>query len=366
MELFKFLIFSYLLVLNIVANAEKEKHVDKLVEKNIQTTIEQEMERDKVAAQSTIFRVKRLNANNQWVKPQTHKQYLQTKEYELQQQQQQHQEYLPHKMNAVTTTAMKPARAKKLKNLAKNTHGLNKKLLNKLGFTKVKAPNSHNRKRLAVESRRHASPDDSHMFIIKLPPNPHYYSSPQTISNTANTNSATIHADIEEVTSTSAVVAETKEEHLKKANGKKVSFPFSSNGRPGRIYHWNLPIIKKILEDKQRFPNVATATKHRLIDIKDTPTWPKPWENETYEKLYDDHNVGTVNARAGPASSPNMVMMSSYKKSLKRKSPTYYAPKTAVNKNSFNKYFSGNGKPKGFYVIKENQKKPLYYKNIIS
>lgn len=46
---------------------------------------------------------------------------------------------------------------------------------------KVKAPNSHNRKRLAVESRRHASRDDSHMFIIKLPPNLHYYNSPNGV-----------------------------------------------------------------------------------------------------------------------------------------------------------------------------------------
>lgn len=50
-----------------------------------------------------------------------------------------------------------------------------------MGFMKVKAPNSHNRKRLAVESRRHASRDDSHMFIIKLPPNLHYYNSPNGV-----------------------------------------------------------------------------------------------------------------------------------------------------------------------------------------
>lgn len=50
-----------------------------------------------------------------------------------------------------------------------------------MGFMKVKAPNSHNRKRLAVESRRHASRDDSHMFIIKLPPNLHYYTSPNGV-----------------------------------------------------------------------------------------------------------------------------------------------------------------------------------------
>jgi hypothetical protein len=38
----------------------------------------------------------------------------------------------------------------------------------------VKTPPGHHRKRLAVESRHHR-PDDSHMFVIKLPPNPYYY-----------------------------------------------------------------------------------------------------------------------------------------------------------------------------------------------
>lgn len=54
-------------------------------------------------------------------------------------------------------------------------------LSSKLGLTKIRAPNSHNRKRLAVESRRHASPDDSHMFIIKLPPNLYYYTGPKAV-----------------------------------------------------------------------------------------------------------------------------------------------------------------------------------------
>lgn len=112
-----------------------------------------------------------------------------------------------------------------------------------------------------------------------------------------------------------------------------------------------MPVIKKILEDKQRFPNVANIEPNKveeLIDIQNIPTWSKPWENDSIEKSY------------------NQDSMMSYKKSLKRKSPTYYAPASAVNKNSFNKYFSGNGKPKGFYVIKENQKKPSYYKNIVA
>lgn len=50
-----------------------------------------------------------------------------------------------------------------------------------LGLSKVKPLPGHHRKRLAIESSRHHSrPDDSHMFIIKLPPNPYYYANTNT------------------------------------------------------------------------------------------------------------------------------------------------------------------------------------------
>lgn len=53
-----------------------------------------------------------------------------------------------------------------------------------LGLSKIKTPPGHHRKRLAIESSRHHSrPDDSHMFIIKLPPNPYYYANSNTAHN---------------------------------------------------------------------------------------------------------------------------------------------------------------------------------------
>ncbi|XP_053946473.1 uncharacterized protein LOC128855528 [Anastrepha ludens] len=205
------------------------------------------------------------------------------------------------------------------KALPKNSHTLNKKLLKKLGFIKVKAPNSHHRKRLAVESRRHTSPDDSHMFIIKLPPNFVYYTNPRAEANS---------------------ITDMKT-HLQKTNVS--TFPFSSNGKPGRIYHWNLPILQKFLGNKQPLPHFDANGRKYVINFQKIPNFQKSWENDSIEKSYK----------------------SNYKKSLKHKSPSYYAPTAAVNKNSFNRYFSGNGKPKGFYVIKENQKKDFYYKNIV-
>ncbi|XP_017129222.1 uncharacterized protein LOC108147309 [Drosophila elegans] len=274
---------------------------------------------------------------------------------------------------------------KQHKQLARSAHGLNKKLLSQMGFMKVKAPNSHNRKRLAVESRRHSSRDDSHMFIIKLPPNMHYYAGPgaknalpdqqdksigsnsgggggvgkkhgnapsnkmtvaaTSVADTRATSSTPAAATAAEATATSQVT----EASALKANGKKVSFPFSSNGRPGRIYHWNLPVLKEALSKKAHFAHVSAADRNRLLDIQSVPTWRQPWENETAEKGFS--------AGGGKAK---------YRKSLKPKSPTYYAPAQAVSKQSFHKYFAGNGKPKGFYVIKEHQNKPQFYQNIIS
>ncbi|XP_055584997.1 protein unc-80 homolog [Uranotaenia lowii] len=51
----------------------------------------------------------------------------------------------------------------------------NPELFSKLGLSKLHVSSNHHKKRLAVESRHHGRPDDSHMFVIKLPPNPYYY-----------------------------------------------------------------------------------------------------------------------------------------------------------------------------------------------
>lgn len=92
-----------------------------------------------------------------------------------------------------------------------------------------------------------------------------------------------------------------------------------------------------------------------LIDIKHIPTWSKPWENETIEKSY------------------RKVDREQQEKNYKTISPSYYAPKSAnrpkksssrrnSNSNS-HKYFPGNGKPQGFFIM-SNSEKPLYQKLI--
>lgn len=108
-----------------------------------------------------------------------------------------------------------------------------------MGFMKVKAPNSHNRKRLAVESRRHAARDDSHMFIIKLPPNMHYYAGPDaknapnrlaTASDKSSGGNAPSKNALTAATSSAtssheqhAAATSDTEASVLKANGKKVN-----------------------------------------------------------------------------------------------------------------------------------------------
>lgn len=129
---------------------------------------------------------------------------------------------------------------------------------------------------------------------------------------------------------------------------------FKLNGKPGRIYHWNLPVLKKILRQKndktRKSSNLRSSNDVRdLIDIKSIPTWTNPWdENDTLEKAFGKHDA----IHAGD----------DLTKAYKKKTPTYYAP--AKQKSDATKYFPGNGKPKSFYVIKKNQNKPFYQKFI--
>lgn len=133
------------------------------------------------------------------------------------------------------------------------------------------------------------------------------------------------------------------------------SMGFKSNGKPGRIYHWNLPVLKKMLSKKNEKSRKSSNLRlsndvDELIDIKSIPTWSNPWdENDTLEKAFGNHQAIQVDE--------------DLTKVFKKKTPTYYAP-AKQRKSDTAKYFPGNGKPKSFYVIKKNQHKSFYQKLI--
>lgn len=62
----------------------------------------------------------------------------------------------------------------------------NHELLSSLGLGKLPSPSNHHRKRLATQSRHVGRPDDSRVFIVKLPPNPYYYSHTSSFKSPVN------------------------------------------------------------------------------------------------------------------------------------------------------------------------------------
>lgn len=178
-------------------------------------------------------------------------------------------------------------------------------VLAKIGFSKIRAPNSHHKKRVAVESRQHSRSDDSHMYIIKLPPNQHYY-----VHNRPNS--------------------------LAREPSKNLPVGFKNNGRPAKIYHWNIPVLKKINSAKILH---RTRLNNKATNFKNSDSW-----NDVLDKPAKDKK-----------SKKGGDKMSNFKKQ------SFYVP-TKPKKSSFFKYFPGNGKPKSFYVIDSSKKKAHYHR----
>lgn len=114
----------------------------------------------------------------------------------------------------------------------------NAAILNRLGLVPLEIPGGHHKKRLAGPeppafgpqsrihqySRRHGH-RDSHVYIVKLPASPPYYTFTKP------------HKSVKD------------DKGLKNAGNLPVGF--HSNGKPAKIYHWNLPLMMKIAEKKQ-------------------------------------------------------------------------------------------------------------------
>ncbi|GJQ79988.1 hypothetical protein Trydic_g9463 [Trypoxylus dichotomus] len=177
-------------------------------------------------------------------------------------------------------------------------------VLTKIGFSRIRAPNSHHKKRLAVESRQHSRSDDSHMYIIKLPPNQHYY-----VHNRPNA--------------------------LAEEPSKNLPVGFKNNGRPAKIYHWNIPVLKKINNTKIFH---KTRLNNKVANFKNADNW-----NDVLDKP------------------PKGKKSKKGDKILNYKKQSFYVP-AKPKKSSFFKYFPGNGKPKSFYVIDSSKKKAHYHR----
>lgn len=265
-------------------------------------------------------------------------------------------------------------------------------ILKRLGFDPVQRPPvNHYSKRVAVVTNKaryhndfYNSNSDSRMFVVKLPPHSPYYS-------------------------------QMKPEKFKNEAPSKTSTNFRTNGKPGQIYHWNIPVLRKspiqekkgivrsATEDSKVYhikilPNQAQTKysrqeahkknkrKNKYEDRLDTNKPNKYHRNKLYrfsESIVGGANDSHVETETSNGRIQNITISERhgnyfhnfpknsnyYNKKLsekyvnevskvknKNKGPNYYVP-AIPKQNSFYKYFTGNGKPKSFYVI-EKSKKP--------
>lgn len=303
------------------------------------------------------------------------------------------------------------ATSKEMSTDFETVHTSNAAVLNRLGLSPLEIPDGHHKKRLAGPeppgfssqtrihqpySRRHGH-RDSHVFIVKLPASPPYY----TIMKPHK--------------------APVKDEKVTKTGGLTLHefLGFHGNGKPAKIYHWNLPVVKKITEKKRlqnqlridqarrKFEDMkkrqqstpgrlhpldATGKNHdyhgadnRLHPRQKSPTTKHVRNNDKRLRYSDEDKLFEPNKKNGndasnkayrlDDSSMHRIRLTNdlhglpgntapkMKKHRKKAAMSYYAPIAAkMGSTSIHKDFPavGNGKPKAFYVM-EKSRKPVYY-----
>ncbi|XP_060862520.1 uncharacterized protein LOC132939396 [Metopolophium dirhodum] len=210
----------------------------------------------------------------------------------------------------------------------------NAKLLNRLGMKRVRTTSgsagdnsgaNHHRKRLASQSRSKYAADgkggsDSQMFIVKLPPHSHFYD-----------DGSAVHQRLGQ-----------PHQQVPYKNLNTVPVGFMSNGKPAKVYHWNLPTIKHALSGG------------RYKGVNDMVTMQQQQQQMQQQMHHMQH------AQAGDFELPS----SSSSKILPRRT-LYYKPRGAGK--PVKKSFVNNGKPNGFYVVSSKNSAavvPQYHKII--
>lgn len=200
----------------------------------------------------------------------------------------------------------------------------NHELLLKLGLNKLPSPTNHHRKRLASQSRHVSRPDDSRVFIVKLPPNPDYYSHFSNFKPQVNEPGS---HDAASKKVTQPEIRDAYESLIQIEFLSQIPVGFKSNGKPGAIYHWNLPLISKIINDNNGRSNSKRykEKKASYSDITDLIADIPTWTDDSSATLWNE-------TLAFPA--------------IDDKKFTY----VPFEKRELHKSFPSNGKPKSFYI----------------
>ncbi|GLH13852.1 Uncharacterized protein GBIM_18335 [Gryllus bimaculatus] len=203
----------------------------------------------------------------------------------------------------------------------------NHELLTNLGMVRRRVAPAHHRKRLAAEMRSSGAHDDSHMVVIKLPPAPYYYAHAKPAKTLEPSHNAV----------------------------SKPALHFHGNGKPTGVYHWNLPVLKKMKAGHARHGGAAKRTSDgdsKIYHIQKT---------SPFTEHHDDPAAAASSNDVLKAKESQHAPAFSRKSHAPKSKISYYTPR---RKTMFQKLFQGNGKPHSFYVI-EKSKKPIHYHRLL-
>ncbi|KAK3928475.1 Lysine--tRNA ligase [Frankliniella fusca] len=221
---------------------------------------------------------------------------------------------------AALAAAVPPASAEVASSSSKESKDLlttNHQLLSGLGLARLPVHGQG----VLPSKKVPATEDDSRVFVVRLPPSQHYYSllkSPPSLANSVS----------------------------------KVEVGFRSNGKPARVYHWNIPVLKKMAAARRR-------------STQGNGSQPKPAKNPSKSKL------GATRRKQAAAAAYHRVQQQQQQQHLLQHhqhqpepagpSPYYYVP---AKKTSMHKLLGGNGKPHAMYVL-EKSRTPAYFQRLL-
>jgi hypothetical protein len=133
---------------------------------------------------------------------------------------------------------------------------------------------------------------------------------------------------------------------------------FKSNGKPAAIYHWNLPVLAKLFgasnsrSNSKRYKEKKVNLRHNDFDIADLIDMQHTPISDASNKWHENEALEKSSALSYNSITLHGADDDERAKILKKKSsPHYYAP---IKKQKVSKHVFNNGKPKGFYVMKNS------------
>ena len=152
---------------------------------------------------------------------------------------------------------------------------------------------------------------------------------------------------------------------------------FRSNGKPARVYHWNIPVLKKMAAARRRSTQgnkhaVKHAAKHAAKPVKN-PSKSKlgatrrkqaatyHWVQQHQQQQQQQQRQQQQQQQQQRHQHEQPLQLSAMQSEPAGPSPYYYAP---AKKTAMHKLMGSNGKPHAMYVL-EKSKAPAYYQRLL-